>query len=266
MAFPLKNILVTGGSSGIGRAVAVEFARRGAERIFICGRDSARLEEAAEECRRAGASASAAVADVADAARMRDWIAECGSAAPLNLVFANAGVACGEETDENVRKTFAVNVGGVVNTVLPALELFKKDAGGVRRQIAMVSSIAGYGPLAACPSYSASKAAVKTWGLSLRPGCARSGIGVSVICPGFVRSRITDANTCPMPFFMEADRAARRICDGILRNRALIAFPWPMRFGAWLLSALPHRIGLALASSLPEKAKGARAGSSREGV
>ena len=83
---------------------------------------------------------------------------------------------------------------------------------------------------------------------------ARQGIQVNVICPGFVRSRITDRNTCPMPFFMEADEAADVIIARLSRNIGLIAFPWPMRLAMWVVSALPERLSAWLFSRLPEKA------------
>ena len=106
----------------------------------------------------------------------------------------------------------------------------------------MTASIAGYGPLKSCPSYSASKSFVKTWALSLRGMLKKEGIRVSVVCPGFVRSRITDQNTCPMPFFMEADKAARVILRRADRDVGLITFPWPMRLASWALSVLPWRL------------------------
>lgn len=84
------------------------------------------------------------------------------------------------------------------------------------------------------------------------------GIAVSVICPGFVRSRITDRNTCPMPFFMEADKAAEIILDRVDRNVGLIAFPWPMRMGVWFMSILPWWLSETVARMLPEKSSGAR--------
>ena len=85
--------------------------------------------------------------------------------------------------------------------------------------------------------------------LSLR----NEGIKVSVICPGFVRSRITDKNTCPMPFFMEAPRAAQIIARGIAKNKGIIAFPWPLRFSAWLMSCLPNVLSDLIYGNLPKK-------------
>lgn len=243
------NVLVTGASSGIGEALAVCSARRG-DRLFLCGRDRARLDAVAETCRAAGADVRADVVDVSDEAAARSWIVSCDADAPLDRVFANAGVGTGEESEENVRRTFATNVGGTVNTVLPAIACFRPRGRG---QIVITSSIAGYGPLRSCPSYSATKSCVKTWGLALRSLLRREGIRVSVVCPGFVRSRITARNTCPMPFFMEAEKAARIILRRADRNVALIAFPWPMRFATWALSVLPQRLNEWINRIVPEK-------------
>ena len=244
--------LITGASSGIGAALAEACARRG-ETLFLCGRNVERLAAVAERCRALARSAghdaarvSADVIDVADEAAVRDWIVRCSAQGPLDRVFANAGVSTGEETEKNVRRTFAVNVGGVVNTVLAAI-------GCGARQIVITSSIAGYGPLKACPSYSATKACVKTWGLALREALAAEGTKVNVVCPGFVRSRITDGNTCPMPFFLEADVAARKILRGVDRNVGLIAFPGPMRLSTWLLSILPFWLNEQINRLLPKK-------------
>ena len=242
--------LITGASSGIGAALAIESARRGG-RLFICGRDKARLDAVAGKCRDLGATVRADIVDVADEAATRRWLESCDAESPIDRVFANAGVSTGEETEANVRRTFTVNVGGTVNTVLPVIELFRRRGRG---QIVITASIAGYGPLKACPSYAATKSCLKTWGLSLRGALAREGIRVSVVCPGFVRSRITDKNTCPMPFFMEAEKAAAIILTRADRNTGLIAFPWPMRLASWGLSILPQRLNELVGRVLPKKA------------
>lgn len=244
------NTLITGASSGIGQALAFACAKRG-DRLFLCGRDRTRLDEVAARCRELGAKEVAAeTVDVTQPATTRDFIERADELAALDLVFANAGVSTGAETERNVRNTFSVNVMGVVNTVLPAIDLMTERGRG---QIAITASIAGYGPLFACPSYSATKACVKTWGLALRGYLKPKGVGVSVICPGFVRSRITDRNTCPMPFFMEADKAAQIILKGVSANRAIVAFPWIMRFGAWFMGAVPYVLSEFVNRFLPKK-------------
>ena len=247
------NVLITGASSGIGEAIALECAKRG-DRLFICGRNCERLDAVALKCRDGGAKAVyAETLDVADEDAVRDWIFHCETVAPLERVFSNAGVGTGLEDEENVRRTWATNVGGNLNVVLPVIDLFRNGTERRRRQILITASIAGYGPLATCPAYSGSKAAMKTWALALRGMLKKEGIEVSAICPGFVRSRITDRNTCPMPFFMEADKAARIILARADRNVGLIAFPWPMRLATWWLSTLPFRLNEFINSLLPAK-------------
>ena len=258
------TVLITGASSGIGEALAVECARRGVRSIFFCGRDAGRVdavvkkcEEAAEcgACRKVAVKGS--VLDVTDETAVRNWIEECNSRAPLEVVFSNAGIGTGIENEENVRRTFATNVGGNLNVVLPAIDVFRRNAaagvGSARRQIVITASIAGYAPLSTCPSYAATKAAMKSWALSLRGMLKGEGIRVNVICPGFIRSRITDRNTCPMPFFMEADRAAKVMLDRVDGNVGLIAFPWPMRLAVWFMSVLPWRLCEFISGILPEK-------------
>ena len=103
------NVLITGASSGIGRALAVECARRG-DRLFLCGRDASRLDEALAECRALGASAHGRVVDVAEEGAMREWIRSCDDAAPLDRVFANAGVGTGVESEETILAEFPYQI------------------------------------------------------------------------------------------------------------------------------------------------------------
>ena len=120
-------------------------------------------------------------------------------------------------------------------------------------QIALMSSAASFRGMPSAPAYSASKAAVRAYGEALRGTLAPAGIRVSVICPGFVRSRITGANRFRMPLLMDAGRAARIIRRGLARNKARIAFPFPTYFAAWLLGALPPGLTDPLVRKLPEK-------------
>ena len=250
----IKNILLTGASSGIGEALALYYAAQTTtENLFICGRNKKRLDEVKNKCEQLGkAKVHAQIIDVADKVAVENWINEAENTAHLNLVFANAGVATLEEIPENIYNTFNINVIGVLNTVTPAVELYKKRQDG-DKIIAITASIAGYHGLPACPSYSASKACVKAYGEALRLNLLPYNIQVNTICPGFVRSRITDKNTCPMPFFMEADVAAALIAKRIGKNVGLIAFPWPMRFATWFASILPNCVSDFIYKILPYK-------------
>lgn len=246
------NILITGATSGIGEALALHYAQNGAANLFLAGRNKERLQKVSEACKNNDTHIYTKIIDVTDANAMQDWIKECENTAPLNLVIANAGVSTGEENETNVRNTIQTNVNGVINTILPIIDIYKTrtDNG---KQIAMLSSIAGYHGLPTCPSYSASKAFVKAWGEALRLHLRENDIRVSVICPGFVRSRITDKNTCPMPFFMEADKAAGLIAQGLEKDKGIIAFPWPLRLTSWFMSCLPNVLSNLIYGRLPHK-------------
>jgi short-subunit dehydrogenase len=116
-----------------------------------------------------------------------------------------------------------------------------------------MSSLASFRGFPGAPAYCASKAMVRVWGESLRGHLAPSGVGVSVICPGYVESPMTAVNTFPMPFLMSAEKAARIIRRGLSRNRARIAFPFPTYLAAWLLGSLSPGLTDPLLRRLPEK-------------
>ncbi len=247
-----KSILITGGSSGIGAALARAYAAS-AVRLALSGRDGGRLDAVAADCRRRGAEVATEIVDVADAEAMARWLAEQDAARPLDLVIANAGISAGTgragESPAQARRIFATNVDGVLNTVLPAVELMH----GRRGQIAIMSSLAGFRGFPGAPSYSASKAAVKAYGESLRGELHAGGVQVSVICPGFVKSRMTARNKYPMPMLMEADRAAGIIVRGLAKDQARIAFPWPIYALVWLVSSLPPGLLDPCLRRLPKK-------------
>jgi len=248
-----RSILITGASSGLGAALARAYAAAGV-RLAVTGRDAARLEAVAVACRARGAEVHGETIDVCDSARLAAWIGARDAAAPFDLVIANAGVSAGTggggEGDEQTRRIFAVNVDGVVNTVMPVLPAMRHRQHG---QIAIVSSLAAFRGFPGAPAYCASKAAVRVWGEALRGHLAGDGIGVSVICPGYVRTPMTAVNRFPMPFLIDSDAAARRIVRGLAGNRARIAFPWPMYAVVRLLAALPPALTDPLLRTLPEK-------------
>jgi len=249
-----KTILITGASSGLGHALALNFAMPGAT-LCLHGRDADRLEQVAADCRRRGADVVSATGDVTQAPALAAWIRDVDRHHPVDLVIANAGIsggtARGIEGIDQTRRIFAVNVDGVINTVMPLIVPMARRGHG---QIAIMSSLAAFRGMPGAPAYCASKAAVRIWGEALRAELAPKGIGVSVICPGFVVSRMTAANDFSMPMLMPAERAARIIRRGLARNRARIAFPWPMYAAARLLATLPTGLVDPLLRRAPRKA------------
>ncbi len=234
------SIVITGASSGIGEALALDYAAPGIA-LALSGRDAQRLDAIAAACRAKGATVDAGQIDVVDRAALAEWLTKFDDAHPVDLVIANAGISIDKDNSSLddfsvVRKTLDVNVGGVLNTVEP---LVARMMARNRGQIAVVSSLAGFVGLPYSASYNASKAAVRVWGESIRYVLKKSGIGVSVICPGFVVSRMTAEAPFKMPFLMTSARASKIIRNGLARNKARIAFPIPTKTAVWFGALLP---------------------------
>ena len=249
-----RSILITGASSGLGAALARHYAAAGAHLVLV-GRHEGRLAAVAEDCRRLGGSAEIRTADVVEAGAMAALIAAADLARPLDLVIANAGVSAGTlggpESTEQVRRIFAINIDGVVNTVQPSIEAMRRRGRG---QVALVSSLAAFRGFPGAPTYCASKAAIKVWGEALRGSLHAEGISVSVVCPGYVETAMTAKNDFWMPLMIPAEKAARIIARGLARNRPRIAFPWPLYAAVTLIGMLPPALIDPLMRRLPAKA------------
>lgn len=258
---PPRSILITGASSGIGAALAKGLAVDGV-RLVLGGRSLERLESVASVCQGAGADVAIAAIDVTDAGAVRDWLEAADDERPLDLVIANAGIsggtggspsvesAGGPEPEAQVRRILSVNIDGVINTVMPIVPRMVTRKSG---QIAVMSSLAGFRGYPGAPTYCASKAAVRVWAEGMRGALGPSGVGVTAICPGFVHSPMTDANDFPMPMRLPADRAAALIIAGLARNKARIAFPWPIYALSWLIGTMPPSLSDLLLRSMPQK-------------
>jgi len=221
---PYNSALITGASSGIGRALAEALAAPGVT-LHLGGRNANRLEQTAIACRAKGAVAHVAPVDVTNAEATAAWIA---AAAPLDLVIANAGISGGTgiasgETAAQARAIFATNLDGALNTAFPALETMAP--GGT---IAVVASVAAFIPTPGAPAYGASKSAIDAWTVAAAPAAAQRGIHLVSICPGFIRTPMTAANPYNMPGLMDADRAAAIILRALPHHPRRIVFPWWM--------------------------------------
>src|SRR6516164_7421340 len=235
------SILITGASSGIGAALARAYAAPRTH-LALCGRDSARLAAVANLCRERGAAVIEACLDVTAAPAVAAWIDSADRASPLELVIANAGVQGGlwrdgaGETLGELHRVMEVNFGGVSNTIHPVLSTMRRRRRG---QIALIASLAALRGLPYSPGYCASKAAIRIYGEALRCWLAPEGIGVSVVLPGFVETRMSDTVSGPKPLILSSEHAAGIIRRGLAKGRRQVAFPYPLYLGMRLMRALP---------------------------
>jgi short-subunit dehydrogenase len=238
-----RSVLITGASSGIGMALAREYAAAGVH-LALTGRNHERLEQIAAECRANGAAVTTGLLDVRDRQRLAEWIFSVDDAQPIDLAIANAGVTAGtgtgrlREHPDIARNVIATNLVGTINTLDPIVERMCMRGRG---RLAVMGSIGALRGLPYCPAYSASKAAVHAYAEALRGALARQGIGVSIIAPGFIETPFNDQIVCPKPFLMSDVRAASIIRRGLGRGRAVIAFPRVVYYGLLLTRLLPRR-------------------------
>jgi short-subunit dehydrogenase len=245
MRAPYRVVVITGASSGLGAALAVSYA---GPRIALglIGRNQERLAATAAACRAAGASVDSAAIDVADGAALAAWLDAFDDTNPVDLLIANAGISAGpdpESPGEPARLTLRqidVNLLGAVHTIAP---LVPRLCARQRGRIVAIASVAAFRGLPYSPGYCASKAGLRAYAEALRPRLSPHGVGVTVVCPGFFSSPMTDRWDGPTPFLASGERAARRIKRGIDRGRSRIDFPWPLVLGMRFCDLAPAMIG-----------------------
>ncbi len=235
-----KHIVITGASSGLGTALVEAYAAQGIT-LSLQGRDNIRLANVAEKAKRLGARVTTKTIDVTDAATMASWLQSCDDTQSVDLIIANAGMSAGTDaTYSSVYSShaiFSTNVTGVLNTIHPLLpNMIMRQRG----QVAIISSLAGFRGLIGTSAYCASKAAVRLYGESLRGELKHKGIEVNVVCPGFIKTPMTDKNDFPMPFIMSATKAATIIQRGLANNHARIAFPYRLYLLVRLFATIPQ--------------------------
>jgi short-subunit dehydrogenase len=246
------RVFITGASSGIGAAFARAYAARGAT-LGLTARRTEKLRQVADSVAVPSAVYSL---DVRDAAALRsaaaDFIARFG--AP-DTVIANAGISVGTLTDlaEDLpvfREIIDTNVLGMVHTFHPFLAAMKEARRGSLVGIASIAAVRG---LPGGGAYSASKAAAVRYLESLRVELRGTGIRVTTICPGFIRTEMTADNAYHMPFLIDADDAVQRMMRVIDAGRSQATVPWQMALVSTLLSHLPNTVYDALLARRPRK-------------
>lgn len=231
-----KVLWLTGASSGIGEACALEFARRGA-RVVLTARRENELQRIAALVTQAGGTAECHPGDVTDRDRMHA-IARAieASLGPVDILVTSAGTYA--PTDPSIRfdaeehsANMRLNYGGTMNpieAVLPGMIARKSG------QLGIISSVVGYRGLPRATAYGPSKAALINFAESARFHLEPRGVRVSIINPGFVKTPLTDKNDFAMPMRISAEEAARHIANGLERERREIHFPagfsWALKF------------------------------------
>ncbi len=234
---------VTGASSGLGEEIAVALARQGRP-VALSARRTEELERVQERIRGEGGLGAVVPCDVGD----RSEVARAGAEVeetlgPVELLVANAGISRDtpiQELDAGaVEEVFRVNVMGMVYAVEAVLPGMLRRKNG---HLVGISSVAGFRGLPRRPAYSASKAAMTAFLEGVRVDLQGTGVDVTVVSPGWVRTPLTERNRHPMPFLMEVDEAVRIILRGVEGRRRHVAFPWPLVAAVRLLRILPAGI------------------------
>ncbi len=250
-------VWITGASSGIGRGVALEFARRGWT-VAASARRESELEALAREASGLKGRIIAHPVDVTDAESMERVAAAIETAhGPIALAFFNAGIAP-YMTAPNidvaaVKQAFDVNVFGVVHGLAAIMPRMAARGFG---QIGVNASIAGYGGLPRAAAYGATKAAMIHMCEALRFDCENLGLVMQVINPGFVETPLTGKNDFPMPFLVKQDDAARRVVDGFATGGFEITFPRRFAYMVKAINLLPYPLYFAIVSRMTGWKKG----------
>ena len=246
------NVFITGASSGIGAALANEFANRGACLGLVARRrDALDAVEAALPGKH-----HTFVADVTD----RDALISAARAfdaavSGTDIVIANAGISIGVKTEfyedlEQFARVMDTNVLGMAATFHPFIAGMKARRRGTLVGIASVAGIRG---LPGSDAYCASKAAAIVYCESLRVEMAKHGIKVVTISPGFIRTSLTKKNPYQMPFLMDADAFAQRAADAIVAGVRYRTIPWQMGAVGMLLKLMPRWLFDRLMSNRKQK-------------
>lgn len=221
--------MITGASAGIGRGLALEIASRGGHLALLARREDL-LHEIIDEARKRNVKAVAAAADVRDVKAVREaadrFRAELG---PIDILIANAGIGTSDHatrlTPEHAANVIGINVLGAVNSVAAVLpEMVERKQG----RLVAISSLAAYRGLAKSAAYCASKAALTAYFESLRIDLRDTGVGVTIIHPGFIKTALTSGREAKMPYLMELDEGVKKIVSAIEKEKKIYAFPWQL--------------------------------------
>ncbi|PRC90628.1 SDR family oxidoreductase [Solimicrobium silvestre] len=255
----MQNVFITGASSGIGAALARQYAQQGA-----CLGLVARRLEILEELRQSLPHPErhhVYALDVTNHAALAAAAAEFNQATGgANIVIANAGISRGTLTEYTedlpvFEQVVATNLLATVATFAPFIQDMKTRAAQQTCRLVGIGSVAGIRGLPGAEAYSASKAAVISYCESLRVELRASKIKVVTICPGYIDTPMTQVNSYAMPFLMPVEKFALKTCAAIQRGDSYRIIPWQMGWVAKLLRLLPNWIYDAVFANAPQKTR-----------
>lgn len=255
----MQRVFITGASSGLGMALAREYATRGAL-LGLVARRADMLHELAASL--PGGPHRIYALDVTDHAALAEAAHDFLKAGGVDIVIANAGVSAGTLTElaEDLpvfERIVDINLTAMVATFTPFIAAMQRQAqaGGSGCRLVGIASVAGIRGLPGGAAYSASKAAVISYCESLRLEMRRHGIKVVTIAPGYIDTPMTRSNAYPMPFLMPAERFAARAAEAIAAGVSYRVIPWQMGVVARLLRLLPNWLYDLAFSRAPRKAR-----------
>jgi short-subunit dehydrogenase len=239
-----KSILITGASSGIGAALAESCAGDG-RTLVLCGRDEARLAATAARCERRGATVVPWLVDLRAVEPFLERLAEFDEQHSFDVVILSAGIGDTREDSAIVETPQTVVTVADVNFRAPAAAAAYLGARMAERgggAIGIVSSLAALLPLPMAPAYTGSKAGLTAFGRALDGALRPHGVSVTVVCPAFVDTPMSQRLTCWKPFMSAPDAAANRILRAVRRRRRVVVFPLPFAMLTRVLLWLPKSV------------------------
>jgi short-subunit dehydrogenase len=248
-----KTIWITGGSTGIGKALAVKFASKGWN-VAV----SARREELLNELSDQYENISAFPLDVTDKQKCAEVFDQIKKKyEDIDICFFSTGTwnpKKEKEIDvEQIEEVFKINFFGTVNTIKAVEQYFRDRKKGT---ITIVSSIAGYRGLPNSTGYGPSKSALNNLAESLYFDFKRFGVRVCLVSPGFIKTPMTDKNDFKMPFIKTSDYAANKIYDGLINKNVFeIHFPKSLTIILKILSFLPSKLYFSLVGQMTKYQK-----------
>ena len=246
------KIVITGASSGLGRELAIQYGAKGFQLCLIARRED-KLHALKNQI---GSNCEVYVGDVTNRNEIERIASEFISGyGPPDIVIANAGISLGtyataKQSNDELSEVMETNFFGMIYTCQAFIDSMLLAGSGT---LVGISSVAGLRGIPGSSAYSSSKAAAISYLESLRIELCKSGLRVVTVCPGYIRTPMTDVNTFKMPFLMDVESAAKSVIAAVDLGKSFHVMPWQMALVGFVLRRLPNWIYDWFASRAPRK-------------